>query len=60
MRTVLIGFFELVGLILAALLLGQGARRYFPRSYATVDGILSSIELLCLVLVVLGLLYSMR
>jgi predicted Na+-dependent transporter len=60
MWTVLMGSFVFVGLVLAALLLGQGARRHFPRSYAAVDSILSNIELLCLVLIVLALLYSAR
>jgi hypothetical protein len=58
--TVLIGVFTFAGLALAALLLGQGARHYFPKSYAAINRILTGIELICVVIVVLGLFYSMR
>jgi hypothetical protein len=52
-----LGFFLFVGLILAALLLGQAARRSFPKSYATVDRVFRSIELLYSVLILSLLLY---
>jgi hypothetical protein len=60
MWTVLPGLVLLVGLVLAAVFLGQAARRRFPRSYAAVDKAISSLELVFIIVVFLGALYFTR
>jgi hypothetical protein len=51
------GLFLFVGFVLAALVLGQTARRSFPKSYATVNRIFLGIELLYSVLIAFAVLY---
>lgn len=46
MSTLLTGSFIFVGLAVAAFCLGQSAKRRFPKTYATVDKILYSIDLI--------------
>jgi hypothetical protein len=59
MWTFLTGSFIFVGLAVAAFCLGQSARRRFPKTYATVDKILSGIDLI-LIAVFFVLLYFTR
>lgn len=59
MWTFLTGSFIFVGLAVSAFWLGQKARRRFPKTYASVDRILSSIDLI-LIAVFFALLYMTR
>lgn len=60
MWTFLIGLFLFVGLAMAALYLGQAARRHFPKAYATFDRTLSVMELVFYLVVFFGLFYLTR
>ncbi|OKO69654.1 hypothetical protein AC630_36275 [Bradyrhizobium sp. AS23.2] len=60
MWTFLIGLCLFVGLAMAALWLGQGARRRFPKAYTTVDKIVSSIDLLFIIAVFFVVFYMTR
>jgi hypothetical protein len=55
-----IGLFLFVILAMTAFGLGQVARRRFPRTYSTVDKVLSGIELVFMVVVFFGLFYFTR
>ena len=52
-----LGFVLLVGLIMGAVVLGQTARRRFPKSYATVNRTIQGMELLFYALIAFMMLY---
>jgi hypothetical protein len=52
-----LGFVSLVGIFLGAVVLGQAARRRFPKSYATINRTIQGMELLFYALIAFVILY---
>ena len=52
-----LGFVSLVGICLGAVVLGQTARRRFPKGYATINRTIQGMELLFYALIAFVILY---